>query len=134
MKIAVASNDGVSISKHFGRTNRFTVFEIRNDEILAEESRGHSLRSRRGPLRGNQAGLDGLVPSPRRRDCRARGLSASCCAGAWVGAAPTELVRQGVNPLVIVEDLSPRVAVEHYLAGTLKPASGFCRRQQANAR
>jgi predicted Fe-Mo cluster-binding NifX family protein len=43
--------------------------------------------------------------------------------------AATELVRHGINPLVIVGELSPRVAVEHYLAGKLKPAPGFCRRQ-----
>ena len=39
MKIAVASNDGVSVSKHFGRTSRFSVYEVENDRILAEELR-----------------------------------------------------------------------------------------------
>ncbi len=47
--------------------------------------------------------------------------------------AATELVHHGINPLVIVGELSPRVAVEHYLAGTLQPASGFCRRQKEPA-
>ena len=32
MKIAVASNDGVSVSKHFGRTSRFSIFEVENGD------------------------------------------------------------------------------------------------------
>ena len=35
MKIAVASIDGVSISRHFGRSRCFIVFDVENGEIVA---------------------------------------------------------------------------------------------------
>ena len=45
-KIAVASNDGVSISQHFMRTDRFTIFEISCNQIVAEEdAHRHSVRA-----------------------------------------------------------------------------------------
>jgi nitrogen fixation protein NifB len=132
MKIAVASNDGLSISKHFGRTNRFTVFDIRDDEILAEESREGILSAHvEGHCEAEHAPHDlshhhGDVIAVLE-DCQV----VLCRGMGW--RAATELVRRGINPLVIVGELSPRVAVEHYLAGTLKPASGFCRRQKEPA-
>ena len=61
------------------------------------------------------------------QDCRA----VLCRGMGWRIAE--ELVRRGINPLVIAGDLSPRAAVEHYLAGTLKAAPGFCRRQKTSA-
>ncbi len=128
IKIAVASDDGVSISEHFGRAHRFAVFEVRRGEILAEESRPGAAEAQRAahcdaeltlrrllPRRGEQAGV--------LNDCQV----VLCRGMGWRAAA--ELVRHGINPLVIVGELSPRVAVEHYLAGTLKPAPRFCRYQ-----
>ena len=41
--------------------------------------------------------------------------------------AAQELVRRGINPLVIQDELTPRQAVQKYLAGELTPAQGFCR-------
>jgi predicted Fe-Mo cluster-binding NifX family protein len=39
MKIAVASDDQITISEHFGRACGFMVFEIKNDIILKQEYR-----------------------------------------------------------------------------------------------
>ena len=129
IKIAVASDDGVSISEHFGRTHRFAVFEVKRGEILAVESRT-GVSDTHGDAHCEAAHtLDGLLPHYSDLigvldDCQV----VLCRGMGWRAAA--ELVRRGINPLVIVGELSPRVAVEHYLAGTLKPAPGFCRRQK----
>jgi predicted Fe-Mo cluster-binding NifX family protein len=126
MKIAVASNDGVSVSRHFGRTNRFSIYEVENDRILAEERRcdiravcadgdceAHHVYHNRVHDYGHMiAALE---------DCRV----IVCRGMGWRAAAA--LVRRGINPLVISGDISPREAAEQYLAGTLKPANGFCR-------
>ena len=132
MKIAVASNDGVSISEHFGRTNRFTVFEIKSGEIQAEESRS-SMSSTHG-----EGYCEAVYTLPNASHYRANVIAmledcqvVLCRGMGWRTA--TELVRHGINPLVIAGELSPRGAIEHYLAGTLKPAPGFCRRQQKPA-
>jgi predicted Fe-Mo cluster-binding NifX family protein len=125
-KIAVASDDGVSISEHFGRTHRFNVFEVQNGQILAEESRTGSCGDRADCHCYGQDDLEVLALNQcpvisMLEDCRA----VLCRGMGWRIAE--EFVRHGVNPLVIAGDLSPRAAVEHYLAGTLKPANGFCR-------
>ncbi|MDH7517808.1 MAG: NifB/NifX family molybdenum-iron cluster-binding protein [Candidatus Thermoplasmatota archaeon] len=39
MKIAVASDDRITIADHFGRATGFVVFEIQNNEIVKQEYR-----------------------------------------------------------------------------------------------
>jgi predicted Fe-Mo cluster-binding NifX family protein len=128
MKIAVASNDGVSVSEHFGRTNRFVVFEVEDNTIVHEEHRnGIRLTDAMGiceSQRGrNQAALDYSAILAALDDCRV----ILCRGMGW--RAASALVRGGLNPLVIKGEVSPREAVEQYMNGTLQPASGFCRCQ-----
>lgn len=42
MKIAVASDDGLSISAHFGRSAGFVIFEAENGEIVKSDFRPNS--------------------------------------------------------------------------------------------
>jgi predicted Fe-Mo cluster-binding NifX family protein len=128
MKIAVASNDGVSVSEHFGRTNRFVVFEIENNAIVREELRnGNHLSDAMGiceSQRGrNRAAVDYSAIIGAMSDCRV----ILCRGMGW--RAASALARGGINPLVIKGEVSPREAAEQYLTGTLQPASGFCRCQ-----
>jgi predicted Fe-Mo cluster-binding NifX family protein len=39
MKIAVPTMDGVTISRHFGKTRRFKIVEIENNQVVKEEIR-----------------------------------------------------------------------------------------------
>ena len=39
MKIAIASDDGKTISSHFGRTKGFVIFEIKGKEIKSQKYR-----------------------------------------------------------------------------------------------
>lgn len=39
MKIAIASDDGKTISEHFGRVLGFNIFEIKNKKIIKNEYR-----------------------------------------------------------------------------------------------
>jgi predicted Fe-Mo cluster-binding NifX family protein len=128
MKIAVASNDGVSVSEHFGRTNRFVVFEVENSTIVQEEHRnGIHLPDALGiceSQRGlNRATIDYSAIIATLDDCQV----ILCRGMGW--RAASALVRGGLNPLVIKGEVSPRQAVQQYLSGTLQPASGFCRCQ-----
>ncbi len=128
MKIAVASNDGVSVSEHFGRTNRFVVFEVANSMIVDEEQRnGIPLQDALGVCESrqglNRATIDYSPIIAALDDCQV----VLCRGMGWRAAAA--MVRGGLNPLVIKGEVSPREAVEQYLSGTLQPASGFCRCQ-----
>jgi len=37
MKIAVPTDDGKTISQHFGRARSFAIFEVENGEIVSKE-------------------------------------------------------------------------------------------------
>jgi predicted Fe-Mo cluster-binding NifX family protein len=39
MKIAIASDDKITISHHFGRAKGFMIFDLANDKVLSEEYR-----------------------------------------------------------------------------------------------
>jgi len=39
VKVAVASDDGVKIAKHFGKSMGFKIFEIKENKILSDEYR-----------------------------------------------------------------------------------------------
>ena len=39
MKIAVPTMDGVTISRHFGKTRKFKIIEIENNQVVKEEIR-----------------------------------------------------------------------------------------------
>ncbi|MHB0960601.1 MAG: NifB/NifX family molybdenum-iron cluster-binding protein [Pirellulaceae bacterium] len=127
MKIAVACDDGVSVSMHFGRTSRFSIFDVNDHEILTEELRCGICPAHEGEgcevrhayhnhLHDYDHMISALV------DCRV----VVCRGMGW--RAATALVRRGINPLVVLGDLAPREAAEQYIAGTLRPARGFCRK------
>jgi len=42
MKIAVPTMDGVTISRHFGKTRKFKIVEIENNQVVKEEIRDNT--------------------------------------------------------------------------------------------
>lgn len=42
MKIAIPSNDQITVSKHFGRTSGFMIFEIEDDRIVSREYKSNN--------------------------------------------------------------------------------------------
>ena len=55
MNIAVASDDGVSISEHFGRSRCFVVFDVEGSEIRDEIVRQNTFTAHaRGECHGGQ--------------------------------------------------------------------------------
>ena len=125
MKIAVASIDGVSISRHFGRSRCFIVFDVEHGEIDGEKIRANTFTAHaQGVCDGTREHheqhshadlINGL------EDC-----SVIICQGMGWRAAE-ELAQSGIRPFVIGEELSPREAVERFVSGKLQPASTFCR-------
>ena len=55
MKIAIASNDGITISPHFGRTMGFVVFEIENGKVKERIYRKNNFT-------GHVLGMEGTGP------------------------------------------------------------------------
>ena len=126
MKIAVASIDGVSISRHFGRSRCFIVFDVEGDQVGAETIRANTFSAHaKGECDGEHKHHD----EPHSHSDLVAGLedcsAVLCCGMGW--RAAEELAQSGIQPFVVGEDVLPRQAVERYVSGTLQPASTYCR-------
>jgi len=127
MRIGVPTNDGVSISEHFGRSAGFLIYEIENGRIRAVETRANAVHhshpsgtcdhASTGSGSHNHAAILAVL-----NDC-----DSVICAG--MGARAAEALQQG-GVSVIVSGAPGRAgdAVAAYLRGDLAATSGeFCR-------
>jgi len=126
MKIAAVSDDGVTISQHFGRAAYYVVVTVQDNQIVARETRDkmghaqfagetHEESHGEGP-RGH--GYDAAAQS---RHARMAGAIADCqvLLARGMGAGAYDSMRAaGIRP--VVTDI-PTIdeAVKAYLAGTL---------------
>jgi predicted Fe-Mo cluster-binding NifX family protein len=128
MKIAVASTDGVLISQHFGRSKCFIIFEAADGKVTGREVRDntytpHALgqcHEGEGEQHHDQPHSHADVIAALH-DCQVL-----LCGGMGWRAAE-DLKSNGIQALVIRLPTTPEQAVQRYLDGTLKAASGFCR-------
>jgi predicted Fe-Mo cluster-binding NifX family protein len=127
MKIAAVSEDGVTISQHFGRAPFYVVVTVEDGKIVAHEKRdkmGHA-QFAGGPheeTHGEDPRGHGFDPAAQNRHARMAAAIADCevllCGG--MGAGAYESMKQAnIRPVVTdVEKIDE--AVQAYLAGNLK--------------
>ncbi|TWU44317.1 Dinitrogenase iron-molybdenum cofactor [Novipirellula aureliae] len=127
MKIAVASNDGVSISQHFGRSKCFIVFDVQNKNVENETVRSNTHTAHaKGECDGHHNHEHNHEHSHADIAAALSDCTAVLCYG--MGWRAAEALRDsGTEPFVIDGQITPREAVEQYVTGHLKPASDFCR-------
>ncbi len=126
MKIAVATTDDKTISRHFGRSTSFIIFLVENYEIAGKEVRDNTYT---GHAKGecDDGHHDHSQPHSHvdiinaLRDCE----SVLCYGMGW--RAAEELKANGIIPYVIEQEMSPESAVKAHLSGSLKIAGKFCR-------
>ena len=126
MKIAVPTNDGASISEHFGRSAAFLIFETENGQIKSRELKSngakhshaqgacdhHSAESKPHNHAGILAALDGC--------------EVVICAG--MGQRAAEALKGCGMQIVVTSVASAEAAVSAHLAGKLTPTTeSFCR-------
>jgi predicted Fe-Mo cluster-binding NifX family protein len=126
MKIAAVSEDGVTISQHFGRAPFYLVLTVKDDKIILREKRDKMCHTQfAGEPHGRHGAEDGpghgFEPESRTRHARMAETIADCdvllARGMGAGAYES-LWHVGVRPLVTdVADIDE--AVEAYLAGML---------------
>jgi len=125
MKIAVGSEDGVTISHHFGRSRCFLVFEVRDKEVVGRSVRDNTFTAhargecQRGQPHEHHHGHGAIVEA--LRDCEV----VLCYGMGW--RAAEDLKQNGIHAFVVEGDVTPEQAVSEYLAGSLGLAAGFCR-------
>jgi predicted Fe-Mo cluster-binding NifX family protein len=128
MKIAVPTNDGSSISEHFGRSSAFLLFDTAHSEIASSE-----MRANQGLHDHNDAGCRGdhagsAEPHSHAEILRSiAGCEVVICAG--MGWRASEALKQaGVREVVVTAPGPATEAVLAYLRGDLKTgAQSFCR-------
>lgn len=65
MKIAIASDDKITISHHFGRAQGFSIFEIDKNKILSQEYRANN-----GKSNGNCGSCNHAMMIDNIKDCQ----------------------------------------------------------------
>lgn len=124
MKIAAVSDDGVTISRHFGRAPFYVVLTIENKAIVAREKRekmGHTHFAGEAHAEGNDPRGHGFDPTAQSRHASMATIIADCqvLLVRGMGAGAYESMRQvGIRPIV-TEITSIDEAVRAYLDGTL---------------
>lgn len=117
MKIAFPTDDGETISPHFGQAQYFKVFAVDEGKV-----KGSELRSKASHQHGDHSHGEGIHPGQQMveaiADCRvliAGGMGAPALARA--NAAGLEVMLTGVNTI--------QSALEAYLAGKLENVPGL---------
>lgn len=126
MRVAVASQDGESISAHFGRCACFIIFDVEDGTVSWKELRENAHASD-GQGNCHVSGHDGDQPHSHAavvqalQDCQA----ALCYGMGW--RAADELRHNGILPVIVHRNHSPKEAVALYAQGKLVPGDReFC--------
>ncbi len=125
MKIAVASTDRKTLSRHFGRSAYFIVFHIENNTITRREIRRNThaahAKGRHGKERPSHHSSHGHAEIVNvLNDCEAvlcRGMGRR---------AMDNLNAFGIKPCIVRGDVSVEEAVTAYFAGSLETVGENC--------
>ena len=124
MKIAAITDDGRTISQHFGRAPYYLVATVENGAIVNREMRdklGHAHFANE-PHEGDQPGQPhGFGPAAQNRHVQMAEAIADCqallCGGMGAGAYQS-MVERGIKP-VVTDVVSVDEAVMAYVEGKL---------------
>jgi len=124
MKIAFITDDGKTISRHFGRAPYYLVVEIQDGEVLNQEMRekmGHTHFAHEDQHHNNSQG-SGMDPDSHKKHNSMAEAIQDCdtliCGGMGMGAYQSMQVF-GITPIVTdVTDIDE--ALQAYLSGNLR--------------
>jgi len=128
MKIAAVSEDGVTISRHFGRAPFYVVVTVENRKIISRETRdkmGHNQfagEAHEGHRQEADPRGHGFAPAAQNRHVRMAAGIADCqvlLAGGMGADSYESIKRAGIRP-VVTDVANIDDAVQAYLAGSLK--------------
>ena len=118
MKIAVPTNDGLSISEHFGRSAAFLIFDTQDGQVgnqtMKSNSQQHSHAQGgcgHGSREGEQHKHQGILTA-------LKGCEVVICAGMGQRAAEA-LKACGIRQIILTTPGSAKEAVSNFLAGNL---------------
>ncbi len=123
MKIAVITDDGKTISQHFGRTAYYAVFTVEDGKVVEKEMRDKLNHSHfaAGGHEEHQHMQHGLDAASHDRHAQMAGAISDCqavlCGGMGWGAYES-MRRMNIQP-VVTDHRDIETAVQEYINGTL---------------
>jgi predicted Fe-Mo cluster-binding NifX family protein len=124
MKLAAITDDGKTISQHFGRAPYYLVVTVEDGQVVSRELReklGHAHFANEPHEAGHSGEPHGMGPAAHDRHTRMVQAIADCqvllCGGMGQGAYQS-MVTQNIRPLV-TDIVSIDEAVKAYLEGTI---------------
>jgi len=124
MKIAAITDDGKTISQHFGRAPYYLVLTVEEGSIVHREMRdkvGHTQFHSEGHEHNESGGRHGYGPVAEDRHTRMAGSIADCqvllCRGMGMGAYES-MQSRGIRP-VVTDIASIEEAAMAYLEGRI---------------
>ena len=128
MRIAIPTNDGVSISEHFGRSAAFLIFEIENGRIKSHELKSNGAKHSHAQGECNHHSADNKPHSHAGILATLDGCEVVICAG--MGQRAAEALRTCGTQILVAPPASAEETVVAYLAGKLTPQTErFCQCQ-----
>ena len=126
MKIAVPTNDGATISEHFGRSADFLIFEIENGQIKSRELKKNGMEHSHAPGACDHHAAESKAHSHAGILAALDGCQVVICAG--MGQRAAEALKGCGTRIVVTSVASAEAAVSAHLAGKLaSQAESFCR-------
>ena len=124
MKIAAITDDGQTLSQHFGRARSFLVVTVEDGKIVGQELRDKAGHHTFAPDEGaghGQAGPHGFDPASRGRHAQMLAVIADCqavLAGGMGQGLYQNLQQAGIRPVLTeVEDIQE--AIRAFIEGRL---------------
>ena len=111
IKVAIPTDDGETVSRHFGQANYFKVFSLDNNQLSSSE-----LREKASHQHGDHALQGGIHPGQQMVE-----TISDCQVLISGGMGTPAFTRAGAAGLQVflTDNLSIPAALEAYLAGTL---------------
>ena len=125
MKIAIATDEGKTVSQHFGRAKYYLVATVENGQLVKPELRDkpsqQHFANERHPDHDQPGQPHGYGPAEENRHARMAEVINDCqvllCGGMGLGAYES-MKDHGIRPIVTdLQDIDQ--AVKAYLAGTI---------------
>lgn len=125
MKIAAVSEDGITISQHFGRAPYYIVVTVENNILVSHEKRekmGHSHFAGEPHVENEDPRGHGFDPAAQSRHASMAAAISDCevLLARGMGAGAYDSMKQaGIQPVVtVIENIDE--AVKDYLMGLLE--------------
>ena len=126
MKIAVPTNDGASISEHFGRSAAFLIFETENGQIKSRELKTNGQKHAHAQGACDHHSGENQPHSHAGILATLEGCEVVICAG--MGQRAADALKDWGMQVVVTSVGSAEAAVSAHLAGKLTPKTeSFCR-------